>query len=147
MSNRRENAVIIFADLSFLIITVLVSGYLFVELKEKDKSVDSQKSVSMKIVERLPVLPEVVGNEYLSGVTGVSLSIPECGGQFIIDGKNLKRDEVREELEFKNSKKSAELVIENRTPSGDTLYLLDILSELGFKVNLLYVPETNYGEK
>ena len=122
---------IIFADISFLLCSVLVLGYMFVEIKQKE---------SVKVLfEREIEFPVLSGKSAAysenSNRDSIKIVIPHDGGKYIVEGTPVLRTEIGARL-ADVADKSIILQIDPKAPSGDTLYLYSILNELNANVTV-----------
>ncbi|MCR4288643.1 MAG: hypothetical protein NUV86_00055 [Candidatus Scalindua sp.] len=122
---------IIFADISFLLCGVLVIGYMFVEIKQKEP---------VKVLfEREIDFPTLSGKSevYSESSSGDSIKIiiPHDGGRYIVEGTPVLRTEIGARL-VDVANKSIILQIDPKAPSEDTLYLYSILNELNANVTV-----------
>ena len=122
---------IIFADISFLLCGVLVLGYMFVEIKQKEP---------VKVLfEREIEFPVLSGKSAAysenSNRDSIKIVIPHDGGRYIVEGTSVLRTEIGARLSDV-ANKSIILQIDPKAPSGDTLYLYSILNELNANVTV-----------
>ena len=122
---------IIFADISFLLCSVLVLGYMFVEIKQKEP---------VKVLfEREIEFPVLSGKSAAysenSNRDSIKIVIPHDGGKYIVEGTPVLRTEIGARL-ADVADKSIILQIDPKAPSGDTLYLYSILNELNANVTV-----------
>jgi len=122
---------IIFADISFLLCGVLVLGYMFVEIKQKE---------SVRVLfEREIEFPALSGKSEVysenSNRDSIKIVIPHDGGRYIVEGTSVLRTEIGARL-ADVANKSIILQIDPKAPSGDTLYLYSILNELNANVTV-----------
>jgi len=122
---------IIFADISFLLCGVLVLGYMFVEIKQKEP---------VKVLfEREIEFPVLSGKSEVysenSNRDSIKIVIPHDGGRYIVEGTSVLRTEIGARLSDV-ANKSIILQIDPKAPSGDTLYLYSILNELNANVTV-----------
>jgi hypothetical protein len=135
MQSRRESAVIVFADLSMLMITVLISGYFFLQIKEDEILLPppGDKVAYLKELE-LPVLDK---NGSLVSENSVAMSEVDIfreGGGFAIDGRKVDRSELGA---FMSRVKTSSLKvnIDGKAFGEDILFLQNILNSLKIKSN------------
>ena len=122
---------IIFADISFLMCGVLVLGYMFVEIKQKEQ---------VKVLfEREIEFPTLNGTSEAysenSNIESIKIIIPHDGGRYIVEGQPVLRKEIGTRL-ADVAGKSIILQINPKAPSEDTLYLYSILNELNANVTV-----------
>ena len=122
---------IIFADISFLLCGVLVLGYMFVEIKQKEP---------VKVLfEREIEFPVLSGKSAAysenSNRDSIKIVIPHDGGRYIVEGTSVLRTEIGARL-ADVANKSIILQIDPKAPSGDTLYLYSILNEVNANVTV-----------
>ena len=122
---------IIFADISFLLCSVLVLGYMFVEIKQKEP---------VKVLfEREIEFPVLSGKSAAysenSNRDSIKIVIPHDGGKYIVEGTPVLRTEIGARL-ADVADKSIILQIDPKAPSGDTLYLYSILNEVNANVTV-----------
>jgi hypothetical protein len=122
---------IIFADISFLLCGVLVLGYMFVEIKQKEP---------VKVLfEREIEFPVLSGKSAAysenSNRDSIKIVIPHDGGKYIVEGTPVLRTEIGARL-ADVADKSIILQIDPKAPSGDTLYLYSILNEVNANVTV-----------
>jgi len=132
MQNRRESAVIMFADLSMLLITVLISGYFFLQIKKDDEA--SQQEAETKLEKEL-ILPDLDDNGSVRSTEDTVMSevkVFRDGGRFAVDGKEVVKSELETVIRGVKAE-SLRLEIDGKAPSEDTLFLLDILTKLKLK--------------
>jgi len=122
---------IIFADISFLLCGVLILGYMFVEIKQKEPV--------RVLFEREIEFPTLSGKSevYSESSSGDSIKIiiPHDGGRYIVEGTPVLRTEIGARL-ADVANKSIILQIDPKAPSEDTLYLYSILNELNATVTV-----------
>ncbi|MFQ5685776.1 MAG: hypothetical protein ACE5GV_03870 [Candidatus Scalindua sp.] len=122
---------IIFADISFLMCGVLVLGYMFVEIKQKEPV--------RVLFEREIEFPTLSGKSEVypesSSRDSIKIIIPHDGGRFIVEGTPVLRTEIGARL-ADVANRSIVLQIDPKAPSGDTLYLYSILNELNANVTV-----------
>lgn len=139
MNNRKNQAVIIFADLSFLVISALVAGYHFVHFDQKISAREDENVLMEKRIEFTGLDAE--GSCGHAGADNpVEIEIPGDGGRFIIDGRSTEKSNLRKELENMKGAK-LNLLIDRKAPSEDTLYLFSLLQKLNCDITLLHFPE------
>lgn len=138
MQSRRESAVIVFADLSMLMITVLISGYFFLQIKKDDVlPPPEEKTAYLKDLE-LPVL-----DKEGSLVSGNSVAMSEVevfreGGGFAIDGRRVGRSDLETSMSQVKTA-SIRINIDGKAFGEDILFLQDILKRLKIKSNYTHL--------
>lgn len=122
---------IIFADISFLMCGVLVLGYMFVEIKQKEPV--------RVLFEREIEFPTLSGTSEAysenSNRDAIKIVIPHDGGRYIVEGAPVLRTEIGARL-ADVANRSIILQIDPKAPSEDTLYLYSILNELNANVTV-----------
>lgn len=144
MKRRRDSAVVMFADLSFLVVTVLISGYFFVSIK-KETEVQEQASDKGLMESEIEFVKLVDGKPGSKSITAdnrdiLKVVIPEEGGKYIIGNKEVRRFELERELSSAKFD-TVRVGVDKRAPSQDTLYLFSVFEKLKLKMELLHYLE------
>lgn len=141
MKSRRERSIIVFAELGFLTLTVFMSGYLFVDLKNKESRKETEnKPVVMEKDIEFPNLNNEGSKDYITNANSqetLEMRIPRKGGTFIIGNKTFLRKDLRAALEGIKGR-SVNLMVDKMAPSEDTLYFFSIIGEYNLLINVLH---------
>lgn len=140
MKNLRSLALIVFADISFQICNVLIAGYLFVSLKGQENVQAEINSFMEKGIE-FPLLDSSPSDKNLSGTSDShEIAVPKEGGRYVINGKEVPKADLDNNIRGLESR-AVVVCIDTCSPSGDTLYLLDILNKHKITIKVIYLPE------
>jgi hypothetical protein len=134
MQSRRESAVIVFADLSMLMITVLISGYFFLQIKKDD--VERPPGEKTKYVKDLD-LTDLNNKGSLVAENSVAMSevdVLQEGGGFSIDGRRVGRSEL-EAVMLQVRTVSVRINIDGKAYAEDIDFLQNIVKKLKIKSN------------
>ena len=138
---KTSHVFIIFADISFLLCGVLCVGYIFVNVKEHEqKNFMVENNVLFEKGIEFPTLSGEPGVVYAKGLDSIEIVIPHEGGRFIVNGKSILKEQIAASLVDVDGK-SITLCIDKNAPSGDTLYLYSILSNLNANVTVSHLLE------
>jgi len=145
MKDFRSMAFVIFADIAFQLCNGLAAGYYFVTLKEQEaKHVECDHAESHRFKEKgieVPVLDNGNDGESPSDdQNSIEILVPKEGGKFIIGGETVQKSEL--DTALKNMKNtSCTVSVDKTAPSGDTLYLFDVLNRHNLKVKIVYLGD------
>lgn len=145
MKDFRSMAFVIFADIAFQLCNGLAAGYYFVSLKEQEaKHAECDHTESRHFKEKgieVPVLDSGNSSESPSdNQNSIEILVPKEGGKFIIGGKTVQKSEL--DTALKNMKNtSCTVSVDKTAPSGDTLYLFDVLNRHNLKVKIVYLGD------
>jgi hypothetical protein len=134
MQSRRESAVIVFADLSMLMITVLISGYFFLQIKKDDvKQSLGEKTTYVKDLD----LAELDNKGSLVSENSVAMSEVDIfreGGGFSIDGRRVGKSELEASMSQIRTA-SVRINIDGKAYGEDILFLQNLVKKLKIKSN------------
>lgn len=145
MKDFRSMAFVIFADIAFQLCNGLAAGYYFVTLKEQEaKHAECDHTELHRFKEKgieVPVLDSGNdGESFSDDQDSIEILVPKEGGRFVIGDETVQKSALDTALENVKTT-SCTVSVDKSAPSGDTLYLFDVLNRHNLKVKIIYLGD------